>query len=139
VPDEIVSRERWLEDLKAEAVKADWAFFDPDNGVEVPSLPVGRRGSSKYVFQREILEAWGMGLSVLIYQHFPRVDRGEFIGKKIRELKDFTGSSYASVFRTAEVAYFLLAQEDHRRAFKGNLPSSKTGWKEKDWLEGYGF
>src|SRR3954468_9000076 len=36
-------------------------FFDPDNGIEVRSVEYGGRGSSRYVFWRELAAAWGAG------------------------------------------------------------------------------
>jgi hypothetical protein len=45
-------------------------FVDPDNEIEVPSKPVGRKGSSKYVTWSEIKELWKLDCSILIYQRW---------------------------------------------------------------------
>ncbi|MGH9380315.1 MAG: hypothetical protein ACRD2Z_06855 [Thermoanaerobaculia bacterium] len=47
VPDTRLARDTWREGLLAAASKADLVFLDPDNGIEIPSKPVGRKNSSK--------------------------------------------------------------------------------------------
>ena len=52
IEDPIAARRRWFEQLRASAEGAEVVFLDPDNGLEVSSVPYGRRGSRRYVFQR---------------------------------------------------------------------------------------
>lgn len=54
VPDLRSDRDTWQQGLFDAARDVDVAFVDPDNGIEVPSKPVGRKGSSKYVTWGEI-------------------------------------------------------------------------------------
>ena len=54
VPDAAKERDAWQQGLLGAAHDADLVFIDPDNGIEVPSKPVGRKGSSKYVTWGEI-------------------------------------------------------------------------------------
>jgi hypothetical protein len=49
VPDRREDRDTWRRGLLEAARDVDWVFLDPDNGIEVPSKPIGRKGSSKYV------------------------------------------------------------------------------------------
>ena len=46
VPDSAGERDAWRQGLLDAARDADLAFVDPDNGIEVRSKPVGRKGSS---------------------------------------------------------------------------------------------
>jgi hypothetical protein len=67
---------------------ADLAFLEPDNGIEVPSKSVGRKGSSKYVTWREIRPLWRMDCSILIYQHFRREQCTAFRERMASELRE---------------------------------------------------
>ena len=44
--------------LLCEASGVDLVFLDSDNGIEIPSKPVSRKGSSKYVTWQEIKTLW---------------------------------------------------------------------------------
>lgn len=66
------SRNSWLAELRQKRKNADLVFFDPDNGIEVPSTPKTRRDSRKYVYWDELEETWRTGASLLVYQHFRR-------------------------------------------------------------------
>ena len=48
VPKSRTNRLQWVEDALTELNGSDLLFFDPDNGIEVPTIPMGRKGSSKY-------------------------------------------------------------------------------------------
>ena len=69
VPDRRLERDGWRKNLLDAATGVDLVFLDPDNGIEVPSKPIGRKGSSKYVAWLETEALWQAGCSLLIYQH----------------------------------------------------------------------
>ncbi len=50
----------------------DLLFLDPDNGIETVSLKKSDFRAGKYVFWREIEQAWGTGKSLVIYNHLNR-------------------------------------------------------------------
>lgn len=50
----------------------DILFFDPDNGIETASLKKSDFRAGKYVFWREIEQAWDAGKSLVIYNHLNR-------------------------------------------------------------------
>jgi pimeloyl-ACP methyl ester carboxylesterase len=88
-------------------------FYDPDIGIEIDSIPVGRTGSSQYVYWTELRDAFQRGHSLLIYQQFPRVNRDRFIPFLANRLAEELGSRHVVCFRTAHVAFFLVGQERH--------------------------
>ena len=88
-------------------------FLDPDNGIEVPSKPMGRKGSSKYVAWDEIEALWEQGCSLLIYQHFPREEREAFARRLADKLRARTKAPLVDGFRTPHVLFLLAAQERH--------------------------
>jgi hypothetical protein len=117
VPDGRRERDAWRDDLLRAASGVDLVFVDPDNGIEVPSKPVGRKSSSKYVAWQEVQAFWEAGCSLLIYQHFRREPRVAFAGRLVAELRKRTGACFSGAFRTPHVLFLLAAQERHARRF----------------------
>ena len=82
----------------------DLVFFDPDNGIE-RSIPIGRRGSSKYIYWNEIVATFESGASILVYQHFPREKRESFTTKLLDELRCRTKSVYVHAWSASHVIF----------------------------------
>lgn len=116
---------------KATSRAADLVFFDPDNGIEVKSKPKGRKGSRKYLYWDELLEVWSEGCSVLVYQHFPRKPREEFIREKGRELRIETDAPWVASFRTAHVLFLLAPQPRHRRLLADGARRAARQWEDQ--------
>ena len=129
VPDGRRDREAWHEGLLDAASGADLVFLDPDNGIEVPSKPIGRKGSSKYVTWREIQALWDAGCSLLIYQHFRREARDGFARRLVAELQKRTRASLTEAFRTPHVLFLLAAQDRHKRRFIEAFPLLSQRWR----------
>ena len=128
VPDGRRERDAWRTGLLRAASEVDTVFLDPDNGIEVPSRPVGCRGSSKYVTWQEIQELWKAGCSLLIYQHFPRKPRDNFVQDCVSRLATQTGVSLIEAFRTAHVLFLLAAQERHEQRLREVVPLLSNRW-----------
>jgi hypothetical protein len=92
-------------------------FFDPDNGLETKSTPLGRKGSSKYLYWTELEQAYNAGHSVLVYQHFIREKRNTFIQRLIFTIMNRTAANVVVVFRTPRVVFFLIPQPGHEDHF----------------------
>jgi len=88
-------------------------FFDPDNGIEVRSVEYGGRGSSRYVFWRELEAAWEAGTSLLIYQHFPRQDHRVFAERIAEELRTHTPGATVYTVATQDVVFLVASQAAH--------------------------
>lgn len=129
VPDDRVLRATHFRGVLQELAGAELVFFDPDNGIEVPSCPPGRKDSSKYVAWSELIATYNAGRSLLIYQHFPRQARGVFVTETANKLRERTGAHGVTCFQTANVAFFLVAQPVHEEAMK-------RGSKEVDRIWG---
>lgn len=113
VPDACLDRDAWRQGLLNAARNVDLVFVDPDNGIEVPSKPVGCKGSSKYVTWKELEALWKAGCSLLIYQHFRREPRAAFAERLVSELRGRTGAYFTQAFRTSHVLFLLAVQERH--------------------------
>ncbi len=65
-------RIQWLKGCIMRTGECDLVFFDPDNGVEVASVPKRGLKSGKYIYWDELLPFWQRGNSLLIYHHLNR-------------------------------------------------------------------
>ena len=128
VPDTRLERDDWGRGLLRAASGVDLVFVDPDNGIEMPSKPVGRKGSSKYVTWQEIEGLWDAGCSLLIYQHFPHKPREAFARERVSELGRRTGACFTEAFRTPHVLFLLAAQDRHAQRFREVVPLLAEGW-----------
>src|ERR1700750_1369897 len=54
-------RAAWLQKAIAATVNCDLVFFDPDNGIETPSVARHSPKGGKYVFWEELLSFWERG------------------------------------------------------------------------------
>ncbi len=111
--DSAVARDTFLRECLSECADSDLVFFDPDNGMEVKSVPYGRKRSSKYLYWREVEETWRRGQSLLVYQHFGRQKRDEFVADLAYQFTAHTGAELVWSFRTSHVVFFLVPQKRH--------------------------
>lgn len=131
LPDDLEGRRDYLNCFWQQAQGCDLVFFDPDNGMEVQSRPYGRKGSSKYLYWPELLETVGRSHSVLVYQHFSRVERTSFIFRMVEEMRTRTGIVPLYSFRTARVVFFLLPLARTVPVFEQTIPHVKEIWKDE--------
>jgi hypothetical protein len=128
-------REAWLEKMCARFGGREVVFFDPDNGLEVKSQPWGIMASPKHLYWREVSRIWARGLSVVIYQHFPRQARGPFVAGMKRKLAKTTGCSRVMALRTAHVVFLIAAQNHHRNRMKGACEEIEQRWNGQIWSQ----
>lgn len=129
VPDARPERDAWFQGLLCAATGAGLIFLDPDNGIEVPSRPVGRKRSSKYVMWQEVEGLWSAGYSLLIYQHFRREKRETFPQRLVSELGRRTGAQFTKVFRTPRVLFLMAAQHRHVEELKTGIGLLSDHWR----------
>lgn len=129
VPEGRMERAGWAQDLLRMASGVDLVFLDPDNGIEVPSKPVGRKGSSKYVTWQEIQALWEADCSLLIYQHFRREERKRFALELVSELSRRTGARFTEALRTPHVLFLLAAQDRHTGRLEEVMRMLSERWK----------
>jgi hypothetical protein len=110
VPIRVAARQQYFDAILRGARGRHLVFFDPDNGLEISSCRPGRRGSDKYLLWRELADTYQAGHSVLVYQHFPREPRKEFVERIARRMGEITGASEVVAFETGHVVFFLVPQ-----------------------------
>ena len=134
VPDDEEGRREYFQQLMDLAQGCDLVFLDPDNGIEVKSKPCGGKDSSKYLHWKEIERFWEAGHSLLIYQHFPRVEREPFIEDKACELAHKTGAPEVTSFGTSHVVFFLLPRAERRDYFRDRSGELAGAWSNQFWV-----
>jgi hypothetical protein len=123
-----VERRRYFSECGAKFTGCDLVFFDPDNGLEIGSTSRGRKHSRKYLWWDEVCSAFCAGSSVLIYQHFIRKNRIDFIARMTDELRERTGAAAVFSFKTPHVLFLLGCHERHVGIFRRGLGAIQSGW-----------
>lgn len=111
LPDDKNGRAAFMERCASEFRDAELVFFDPDNGLEV-TLPKGRKNSSKYLYLDEVAAFYEAGKSILVYQHFPRVERKAFLASCTERLRGVAPGSAVWAFTTSHVVFLLLVHPE---------------------------
>src|SRR5690606_36676309 len=111
LPDDAAGRATYMERCATEFQDADLVFFDPDNGLEV-SLPKGRKNSSKYLYLAELAAFYEAGKSLVVYQHFPRVERKAFLPSCTERPLVVATVCTVWAFTTSHVVFSLLVHPE---------------------------
>jgi hypothetical protein len=109
VPDEPAGRKSYFAEVWELLRYDDLVFFDPDNGLEVASVPKHRRGASRYLYWDEFAVAACEGRSVCVYQHFPRVPRASFTLRLLSHMARLAPAHRAFALITPRVAFLVAA------------------------------
>jgi len=125
-------REAYFQEFISGSHCEDLLFFDPDNGLDVPSTPKGRKGSSRYLYRDELCEMWRRTeSSILVYQHFPREKRGRFVNRIAENLLQRLGLSRVASLRTPHVVFFLLARGSKHQQLLTRATKVENAWGEQ--------
>ena len=128
-PDSASARSLWFRWLTESAQGRDFVFLDPDNGLEVKSKPYGRKDSSKFLYWREVEALWSSGKSLLIYQHFIREKRLNFIQRMLKTLRSATPGSFVEAFSTPHVVFLMALQPEHQSFHEAIVSSVQKSWE----------
>jgi len=129
--DDAVKREQYFSNMFKLFQDVDLIFFDPDNGLEIKSKSLGQKDSSKYLYWSEVIKSFEMGHSILMYQHFIRENRDDFIASILQEIHIKTGSKCIISFRTSNVVFFLVSQEKQNKYFLNKAQIVSKYWDKQ--------
>lgn len=104
-------------------------FMDPDNGIEVVSIRKNSRNSNKYVFFEEILKIWNCNHSIAVYQHYPRINRIEYLHHRfslIRENMVEVDEIFA--LSTSFAAFIFVPKPKHALPILRSLVTFSSRW-----------
>lgn len=108
--DNQTKRQTYFQQMITHLAPCDLIFLDPDNGLEVKSVPKGKKDSCKYVYWDELELIFHAKKSILFYQHFGRIERNKFIQTISQDLINHLGVTSISTFRTSSVVFFFIPQ-----------------------------
>ncbi|WP_265974695.1 hypothetical protein [Brucella intermedia] len=127
LPDDISGRRTFMERCAVVLGHTDLVFFDPDNGLEV-SIAKGRKNSSKYLYLDEAAAFYGTGKSLLIYQHFPRIERKAFVAQRSEQLRAIAPGCSIWAFTTAHVVFFCVLNPNSSHKLRAAAEAAAHGW-----------
>ena len=107
----------------------DLMFFDPDNGFEVKSVAKGKAGSERYVFWGDVVETYDSGYSVMVYQHFPRVNRNNYMDSLSFKVVDYVRAKVVCHIYTSTVDFVLIPQPKHYQLIEGVIEKLRNANK----------
>ena len=138
LPESADERQAYFQELLTKAQGTALVFFDPDNGMGVKSTPYGRNGSSHYLYWHELENVFLSGYSVLVYQHFPRVDRDRFVDQHAEAFANSLSVNHVFSVRTAHMVFFLAVQDGHRY-FSERLSFLAERWQDQFKVHDHNF
>jgi hypothetical protein len=121
LPDDLLLRTRYFDRVWASTTDLTLLFFDPDNGLAVPSVRKGARNSSKDLYWDELQQAYKRGVSLIVYQHFPRRPRQTFLSELAERIHEATDSARVLSFSTAHVTFVVVPQPNHASRLEERL------------------
>jgi len=86
-------------------------FLDPDNGLEVKSVPRSSPKSERYVYYSDISPIIEKGCAVLVYQHYPRVNRAKYHLQRTQEIESRIGDVKVTHIGMEMVDFILIQKE----------------------------
>jgi hypothetical protein len=127
--DSDLDRKKFFQDFLVFSQSASLIFFDPDNGIEVKSVPRGRNNSSKYIYWHELRQFYQSGKSLLIYQHFPRRSRKHYIEDIVAKVFKMMGPSAVFEYVTSNVLFLLIPQKNQEAYYRRKNRLIVRNWK----------
>ena len=129
-----LTRKLWHKKALNSLFGLDIIFFDPDNGLLVPSA-LGTSKENKFVEPNELLDFFQQGSSIIYYQHKARKNN-DFYEKQHRmllEIEEFEGATGLLIkFRTTSQRYYgFIIQPRHRDRILERVEwMMSTEWKK---------
>jgi hypothetical protein len=117
--DHLSSRLTYFREVWETLTEPALVFFDPDIGLAGANTRRGRVRSSMYVFDEELAEAYGHEHSLVIFDHWKRVQRIPYLLAAFKRVRTATRASSAfAVWGRPRVAFIVVPQEKHADALE---------------------
>jgi hypothetical protein len=126
--DQSAARDRFMSGLWTAARGHRVVFFDPDNGLDVRSVPAGRPGSRRYVYCSELAPLVDLNAAAVIYQHFPRVRREPYIAAQLERLLAVLPRYEALAITSPHVAFLVATPPDQAAGLSAGLRLAVERW-----------
>lgn len=124
-------RSMFFSDLWSQAQGHQIVFFDPDNGLSVDSVPVGRAGSRRYLYCSELAPLMDLDAAAVIYQHFPRVPRSQYVAAQLDRLANALPGFQTIAIHSSHVAFLAVAPPHHLEAIRAGFRLARRRWASR--------
>ncbi len=135
VPDSAIERAALINEAEHALADCPLIFIDPDNGIEVKSVPYGSKGSHKYVYWRELESFYRRGHSLVVYQHYPRLSRPAYRASLIAQFREHLRATDVTVYSTAHAAFVFALQSRHASSLPRIDDTLKFRWRGQVEIE----
>jgi hypothetical protein len=134
LPQDAAARQDYFRQLFQDLQPCQLLFFDPDNGLETKTTPRSARRSIQHIYWLEVVEAFHQhGHSLLIFQHFPRRSRENYLEERAQEFAARLGVERIEWFQTSQVVFFLAARPEHSAALQKAPEAVQAQWGAHMW------
>ena len=110
-------RKNWFKESLSQLESADIIFLDPDNGIQTDTVRKTHKNAFKYVFKDEIKDYYGLGKSLIIYNHRDRKPKSAYDRKITNSVGQIGSTDGIKVLRFKRVSvrdFIFLIQKEHR-------------------------
>ncbi|NLK00965.1 MAG: hypothetical protein GX318_06980 [Clostridia bacterium] len=133
--DSIFSRDLWFEKSQEVLADSDIIFCDPDNGLLVKSVSLNSSKSDKYITEKELLSYYGMGKSVIFYNHRSREKEAVYLRRfvPLMEGHELRNAKWKALkFARGSVRdYFFILQPPHVNPLEAVISDMmKSNWNK---------
>lgn len=119
-------RNGWIARAMAKTACCTHVFFDPDNGLQIDSVPRHRDKAAKFCYFDDLAPFWNRGQSLIIYQH---CNRNGSVQEQIAECKNqllerCPGAAFVRgiyLFPYGGRVFFVIAQDVHATTLRNGL------------------
>jgi hypothetical protein len=86
--------------------------------------------NARYLFLDEAEAFYGRGQSLLIYQHFARQERGDFVQRKAAALQELAPGEAVYAFRTSHVVFLLVIHPESPPSIAAAAEHAASAWPD---------
>jgi len=128
--DSLAERDGFFDELWQRVPTDATIFFDPDNGLEIKSTLKGRKGSSKYLYMDELEIAGRGGHSVVVYQHFGRVERTAYTDDQLQRMKAALPEHDLFALTGTHIAFLVAATKASSDPLRAVAAALRGQWSD---------
>jgi hypothetical protein len=126
--DSLAERRQYFQQLWRKLPEGSIIFFDPDNGLEIKSTPMGHKGSSKFLYLGELKIAGLESRSVIVYQHFGRVERTAYIDVQLRRMRSALPQHDLFALAGTHIAFLVASTPVTSSAVRAAVDTLRARW-----------
>lgn len=129
LPEGAVERDVYMSRALIVLRKMDLLFFDPNIGLETPSVRYGRAGSSNYLYWWEVERAAHEQATLVIFQHWTQNEkRRKHLSRLSSALRCRVPTTSVYAFKSPHILFLVACQPRHRVRFEKAVMLAQERW-----------